>query len=159
MLKYIVINNQDYEYVTYANYDKVHEALYAYLCKTFGVTDFVYDDDVIKIDNDSILYCCSGTEDLIVNGNEYDPELELDTVIAREFDGDAEAFVKWLTEMNYIVLDNEFNEEFKDFMWNVVYAISKGDLKLDVDYDDLFISVHRDYDIDTAIDCVKELID
>lgn len=160
MLKYIVINDKDYEYVTYANYDKVHEALYNYLCENFDVTDFIYDDSIIRVDNESILYCCEGAEVLIVNGTEYDPELEIDTVIAREFNGSAEAFIKWLTENDYLVLDNDFNEEFKDFMWNVVYAIANNDLPtVVVDFDDLFVSVHRDYDIDTAIDCVKELLD
>jgi hypothetical protein len=58
-----------------------------------------------------------------------------------------------------LVIDAEFDEEFKSFMWDVVYAISNGDLNIEIDFDDLFISVHRDYDVDTAIDCVKELLE
>lgn len=160
LAKFILINDLDYEYVDYASYDRMHKALNDYLCRTFNIVDFIYDEDrTIMVDGNSILYACEG-DTIIVNGNEYDTMYEIVSIVDNEFDGNADAFVEWLTENNYLVIDAEFNEEFKDFMWNVVYAIANNDLPtVVVDFDDLFVSVHRDYDIDTAIDCVKELLD
>lgn len=160
LAKFILINDLDYEYISYASYDNVHKALNDYLCSTFNMVDLIYDDDrTIMVDGNSILYACDG-DTITINGTEYDVLYEIISMIDNEFDGNKEAFVDWLTENDYLVIGQEFDEEFKDYMWNVVYAIANNNLPtVVVDFDDLFVSVHRDYDIDTAIDCVKELIE
>lgn len=160
MAKFILIKQNDYKYVVYPNYDKVHEALNSYLLSNFDITDFICDyDGTIKIDNKTILHCCKG-DTIEVNGNEYDSDFEMDDIIRNEFGGSADDFITWLTENGYLVLDTqEFDDEFKDFMWDVVFYITSGKLSISIDYDDLFVSVHGDYGIDTAIDCVKELLD
>jgi len=160
MSKFILIDKLDYKYVNYPAYAKTEQALYTYLCDKFDLVDFtVGTDNPIPINTDSILYCCSVDDDIVFDGKTYNPNDDMQIIIDDEFGGDVEAFIDYLTENNMLVVGTEFDEEFKSFMWDVVYAISTGDLNIDIDFDDLFISVHRDYDVDTAIDCVKELLE
>ena len=161
MTKYIIINKDDYKYIKYDSSEKDSEALYGYLCAANPPRAFIYDWSTIELDDGAILHYCSGAELIDINGTEIDSS-DLEELLDIGFDGYTKALVDYLTANNMLALSTEFNEEFKNFMWDVVYRFSQGKPfegnLFDIDFDDLFVSIHQGYGIDTAIDCVERLL-
>lgn len=157
--EYIIIRQTDNEYVDYLTAEEAEQALNGYLLSRFSLSELTHNsEDMMSLNDtgDEILYCCTYGE-IIINGNTYDGS-ELGFICETEFDNDPTWMVNWLTDNGYIILDGaKFDDMFKGFMWEVVANYTNGYLDIDIDIDDLFVTIHREYGVKVAVDCVTSL--
>lgn len=157
--EYIIIRQTENDYVGYPMIDEAEQALNGYLLSRFSLSELAHNsDDMMSLNDrgDEVIYCCTYGE-ITINGNTYDGS-DLGYICEAEFDNDPAWMVNWLTDNGYIILDGTtFDDMFKEFMWDVVANYKNGYLNIDIDFDDLFVTIHQEYGIGVAVDCIKLL--